>query len=119
MRRSSPRPRPCTALGCRAVLIKGGHGAGDTAVDYLYDGAAVERFARPRVDTRHTHGTGCTLSAAIAALLARGAGLGEAVGASQGLRLAGIAGRTRASASGRARGPSTTCMPSAARGPPA
>ena len=67
------------ALGCRAVLIKGGHGEGDTAVDYLYDGAMVQRFARPRVDTRHTHGTGCTLSAAITALLAQGAPLAEAV----------------------------------------
>ncbi|MET0192173.1 MAG: bifunctional hydroxymethylpyrimidine kinase/phosphomethylpyrimidine kinase [Hyphomicrobiaceae bacterium] len=67
------------ALGCRAVLVKGGHGEGDTAVDYLYDGAIVQRFARPRVDTRHTHGTGCTLSAAITALLARGAPLAEAV----------------------------------------
>jgi hydroxymethylpyrimidine/phosphomethylpyrimidine kinase len=67
------------ALGCRAVLIKGGHGEGDTAVDYLYDGAVVQRFARPRVDTRHTHGTGCTLSAAITALLERGAPLAEAV----------------------------------------
>jgi len=67
------------ALGCRAVLIKGGHGVGDTAVDYLYDGQQLQRFALPRVDTRHTHGTGCTLSAAIVALLARGVGLGEAV----------------------------------------
>jgi hydroxymethylpyrimidine/phosphomethylpyrimidine kinase len=67
------------ALGCRAVLIKGGHGEGDTAVDYLYDGATLQRFARPRVDTRHTHGTGCTLSAAITALLALGAPLPEAV----------------------------------------
>jgi len=67
------------ALGCQAVLIKGGHGEGDTAVDYLYDGAIVQRFARPRVDTRHTHGTGCTLSAAITALLAQGAPLAEAV----------------------------------------
>jgi hydroxymethylpyrimidine/phosphomethylpyrimidine kinase len=67
------------ALGCRAVLVKGGHGEGDTAVDYLYDGAIVQRFARPRVDTRHTHGTGCTLSAAITALLARGAPLHAAV----------------------------------------
>jgi hydroxymethylpyrimidine/phosphomethylpyrimidine kinase len=67
------------ALGCRAVLIKGGHGAGDTAVDHLYDGATVQRFARPRIDTRHTHGTGCTLSAAITAMLALGAPLPEAV----------------------------------------
>jgi hydroxymethylpyrimidine/phosphomethylpyrimidine kinase len=67
------------ALGCRAVLIKGGHGEGDTAVDYLYDGATVQCFARPRVDTRHTHGTGCTLSAAITALLALGTPLPDAV----------------------------------------
>ena len=67
------------ALGCRAVLIKGGHGEGDTAIDYFYDGATLRRFALPRVDTRHTHGTGCTLSAAITALLALGASLGEAV----------------------------------------
>jgi hydroxymethylpyrimidine/phosphomethylpyrimidine kinase len=67
------------ALGCRAVLIKGGHGAGETAVDYLYDGVRLQRFALPRVDTRHTHGTGCTLSAAITALLALGAQLPKAV----------------------------------------
>ena len=67
------------AAGCRAVLIKGGHGAGRAAVDILVDGSGVERFVRPRVDTPHSHGTGCTLSAAIAALLARGAVLTEAV----------------------------------------
>jgi hydroxymethylpyrimidine/phosphomethylpyrimidine kinase len=68
------------ALGCKAVLVKGGHGGGDTAVDILCDGAGIERFARPRVDTPHTHGTGCTLSAAIAALMAQGVELREAVG---------------------------------------
>ena len=68
------------ALGCRAVLLKGGHGSGDTAVDILCDAGGIERLERPRVDTRHTHGTGCTLSAAIAALLAQGVGLREAVG---------------------------------------
>jgi hydroxymethylpyrimidine/phosphomethylpyrimidine kinase len=67
------------ALGCRAVLIKGGHGEGGMAVDFLYDGERLQPFARPRVDTRHTHGTGCTLSAAITALLALGAPLPEAV----------------------------------------
>jgi hydroxymethylpyrimidine/phosphomethylpyrimidine kinase len=67
------------AAGCRAVLLKGGHGTGDTAVDILVDAAGVQRFARPRVDTPHSHGTGCSLSAAIAALLARGLGLAEAV----------------------------------------
>jgi hydroxymethylpyrimidine/phosphomethylpyrimidine kinase len=68
------------ALGCRAVLVKGGHGSGSAAVDVLCDATGIERFVRPKVDTRHTHGTGCTLSAAIAALLAQGVGLREAVG---------------------------------------
>jgi hydroxymethylpyrimidine/phosphomethylpyrimidine kinase len=62
-----------------AVLIKGGHGGGDTAVDVLVDAAGVERFVRPRVDTPHSHGTGCSLSAAIAALLASGFALTESV----------------------------------------
>ena len=44
-------------LGCDAVLIKGGHAKGEEAVDYLCDGAGVERFVRPRVETPHTHGT--------------------------------------------------------------
>ena len=72
--------RALHGLGCAAVLLKGGHGAGATAVDILCDGAGIERFARPRIDTPHTHGTGCTLSAAIAALLAQGVMLREAVG---------------------------------------
>jgi hydroxymethylpyrimidine/phosphomethylpyrimidine kinase len=67
------------ALGCDAVLVKGGHGSGDAAIDLLCDASGVERFAMERVATRHTHGTGCTLSAAIAALLARGATLREAI----------------------------------------
>lgn len=65
---------------CRAVLMKGGHGDGADAVDLLIDGdGATVRFAAPRIATRHTHGTGCTLSAAIAALLATGVDLAEAV----------------------------------------
>jgi hydroxymethylpyrimidine/phosphomethylpyrimidine kinase len=68
------------ALGCGAVLLKGGHGSGEEAVDILCDAAGIERFVRPRVDTRNSHGTGCTLSAAITALLAQGVGLREAVG---------------------------------------
>jgi hydroxymethylpyrimidine/phosphomethylpyrimidine kinase len=62
-----------------AVLVKGGHGAGREAVDILYDGGKITRLVAPRVETRHTHGTGCTLSAAIAALLAQGVVLEEAV----------------------------------------
>jgi hydroxymethylpyrimidine/phosphomethylpyrimidine kinase len=66
-------------LGCRAVLLKGGHAGGEAAVDVLANAAGVERLALPRIDTPHTHGTGCTLSAAVAALLAQGVGLADAV----------------------------------------
>ncbi len=65
-------------LGPRAVLVKGGHGEGEEAVDILWDGASVTRLAAPRIDTRNTHGTGCTLSSAIAAELAQGLPLDEA-----------------------------------------
>ena len=68
------------ALGARAVLVKGGHGGGPESVDLFLDAAGrLERFAAPRVDTANTHGTGCTLSSAIAAGLARGMPLIEAV----------------------------------------
>jgi hydroxymethylpyrimidine/phosphomethylpyrimidine kinase len=65
--------------GCHAVLIKGGHGVGDAAIDILVSASGVERFQRPRLATPHSHGTGCTLSAAIAALLAQGVALAPAV----------------------------------------
>ncbi len=65
-------------LGARAVLIKGGHSAGDP-LDLLLDDAGWLEFPAPRIDTRHTHGTGCTYSAAIVASLARGLPLREAV----------------------------------------
>jgi hydroxymethylpyrimidine/phosphomethylpyrimidine kinase len=67
------------ALGARAVLIKGGHAQGESAVDILITEDGVRRFALPRLATRHGHGTGCTLSAAIAALLAAGIELEEAI----------------------------------------
>jgi hydroxymethylpyrimidine/phosphomethylpyrimidine kinase len=66
------------ALGPRAVLVKGGH-LKDTATDILWDGATLIRFPAPRLDSTSTHGTGCTLSAAIAAGLARGDVLAAAV----------------------------------------
>jgi hydroxymethylpyrimidine/phosphomethylpyrimidine kinase len=66
-------------LGARAVLVKGGHLAGDQAVDLLHDGAEFVRLSAPRIETPHTHGTGCTYSAAIAALLALGETLTDAV----------------------------------------
>ncbi len=64
-------------LGCEAVLIKGGHGHGSEAVDILWDGKNETRLAAPRSETRNTHGTGCTLSSAVAAGLAKGLPLGE------------------------------------------
>ena len=67
------------ALGAQAVLMKGGHLAGDDVVDLLIEAGARERFAAPRLATRHTHGTGCTLASAIAAGLAQGLGLSAAV----------------------------------------
>ncbi|AMB47790.1 MULTISPECIES: bifunctional hydroxymethylpyrimidine kinase/phosphomethylpyrimidine kinase [Methylobacteriaceae] len=73
--------RRLLARGARAVIIKGGHGEGRESVDHLIaaDGT-LRRFAAPRIETRNSHGTGCTLSAAVAAGLARGQGLAEAVG---------------------------------------
>lgn len=66
------------ATGCRAVLVKGGH-LFDDAVDVLYDGKTFAEFAGERIDTTSTHGTGCTYSAAIAASLAKGKSLTDAV----------------------------------------
>lgn len=67
------------ALGARAVLVKGGHGEGPESVDLLVTREGTTRFPAPRYATRNTHGTGCTLSSAIAAGLAKGQGLEEAV----------------------------------------
>ena len=60
------------ALGPRAVLVKGGHADGAESVDVLFDGTNIRPFAGARIDTKNTHGTGCTLSSAIAAELAKG-----------------------------------------------
>ncbi len=68
------------AMGAGAVLVKGGHLAGDRADDYFTDGERSEWLEGVRIDTPHTHGTGCVLSAAIAAYLARGQDLAAAVG---------------------------------------
>lgn len=67
------------AMGAQAVLMKGGHASGAECVDLLITDAGVLRLTAPRIDTRNTHGTGCTLSAAIAAGLAQGRALPEAV----------------------------------------
>jgi hydroxymethylpyrimidine/phosphomethylpyrimidine kinase len=66
-------------LGCRAVLVKGGHLPGNLVSDVLVTAAGVRVWESPRIDTRHTHGTGCTLASAIAAGLAQGLDIEHAV----------------------------------------
>lgn len=79
------------ASGCRAVLIKGGHGPGRICRDCLVvaDGEPVW-FESPRIKTRNTHGTGCVLSAAIALRLARGDSIKAATGAARAFLIAGL-----------------------------
>jgi hydroxymethylpyrimidine/phosphomethylpyrimidine kinase len=71
--------RALLAFGAQAVLIKGGHGNTSESVDLLVDAHGVTRYAARRIVTRNTHGTGCTLSSAIAAGLAKGFDLKAAV----------------------------------------
>ena len=71
--------RRLLALGCAAVLIKGGHGQGAESIDYLIHSNGVVALAAPRIATQNTHGTGCSLSSAIAAGLAKGEDLETAV----------------------------------------
>jgi hydroxymethylpyrimidine/phosphomethylpyrimidine kinase len=70
--------RRIAGLGASAVLVKGGHISGD-ATDVLFDGGDFLELEAPRIETRHTHGTGCSYSAAITAWLARGRGLADSV----------------------------------------
>ncbi|MGV8982285.1 bifunctional hydroxymethylpyrimidine kinase/phosphomethylpyrimidine kinase [Clostridium sp.] len=65
-------------LGCKSVLLKGGHMQGD-AIDVFYDGREIIHFASERINTKNTHGTGCTISSAIAANLARGFSMKDAI----------------------------------------
>ncbi|MFQ5890419.1 MAG: bifunctional hydroxymethylpyrimidine kinase/phosphomethylpyrimidine kinase [Gemmatimonadota bacterium] len=80
------------ACGCRAVLVKGGHLSGSEVVDVLFDGARWREWRAPRLERGNAHGTGCTLSAAIAAGLAHGADLLEAVEAGLSFTRRAIAG---------------------------
>ena len=65
-------------LGARAVVVKGGHREGP-ATDLFFDGSEFREFSAPRIDTQNTHGTGCTFASAVAAGLARGMDLVDAV----------------------------------------
>lgn len=92
------------AMGCPHVLIKGGHGQGTESVDYLFGRDGVVAFAAPRIATTHTHGTGCSLSSAIAAKLAKGADLETAVRSAKAYVSAAIAAADRLDV-GRGHGP--------------
>ena len=92
------------ALGARAVLVKGGHGSGAESVDILVEPNAVARLAAERIDTRNTHGTGCTLSSAIAAGLAKNLDLNESVREAKAYVTAAIAASDRL-AIGKGHGP--------------
>lgn len=61
------------------VLVKGGHGSGEYSTDFLYDGGEFYQFSQKRIDNPNTHGTGCTLSSAIACNLAKGQSLHDAI----------------------------------------
>ncbi|MGE7416266.1 bifunctional hydroxymethylpyrimidine kinase/phosphomethylpyrimidine kinase [Methylobacterium tarhaniae] len=88
--------RRLLALGPRAVLMKGGHAAGPESVDLLIGpDDRILRLEAPRIETRNTHGTGCTLSAAVAAGLARGLPLPEAAGAAKAYLSAALAASDR------------------------
>jgi hydroxymethylpyrimidine/phosphomethylpyrimidine kinase len=71
--------RRLLSMGCAAVLIKGGHGEGAESIDYLVRGSGTVVLTAPRIATKNTHGTGCSLSSAIAALLAKGEEMETAV----------------------------------------
>jgi hydroxymethylpyrimidine/phosphomethylpyrimidine kinase len=83
------------AWGAKAVLMKGGHGKGAESADLLVTATATVRFAAARIATKNTHGTGCTLAAAIAAGLAKGENLATAVRAAKDYVTAAIAAADR------------------------
>ena len=105
--------RAIVDAGAKAALVKGGHLAGDEVVDIFWDGETERTLWAPRIRTRHTHGTGCTLSAAIAAGLARRRRGG--VGASGDRHRPRTGHRTRPPESLRGGTPAVSRMSSAAR----
>jgi hydroxymethylpyrimidine/phosphomethylpyrimidine kinase len=94
--------RVMRGMGARAVLVKGGHLEGDATDVLLDEGGRVETFTAGRVETTSTHGTGCTLAAAIAACLARGLNLKDSVAAAKSFVTEAI---RRAPGLGRGHGP--------------
>ena len=87
--------RRLLAMGCPAVLIKGGHAQGSDSIDYLVSGNGTLALPAPRIATKNTHGTGCSLSSAIAAGLAKGEDLETAIRAAKAWVSAAIASADR------------------------
>jgi hydroxymethylpyrimidine/phosphomethylpyrimidine kinase len=83
--------RALLAMGCGAVLMKGGHLDNAESPDWLFTRDGEQRFTAPRVQTKNTHGTGCTLSAALAALRPRHRDWGETVAEAKGWLSAALA----------------------------
>ena len=106
--------RALLAQGAQAALITGGHLTGDTITDVLVTAGGVRRFTHPRIDTTSTHGTGCTLSAAVTAGLAQGRPLERAVEDALDFVARAIA---AAPGLGRGRGPLNHFVPSPPRPP--
>ena len=75
--------RELLELGCQSVLVKGGHLSGATSIDYWLSHSQQQNFSSARIDTKNTHGTGCTLSSAIASYLAQGQDLASAIGSAK------------------------------------
>jgi hydroxymethylpyrimidine/phosphomethylpyrimidine kinase len=94
--------RRIAAMGPRVVVIKGGHAAGPEVIDLVFDGARFETLAGPRIETRSTHGTGCTFSAALTAGLALGL---DPLRAASGARIFLAAALRSAPSIGRGAGP--------------
>jgi hydroxymethylpyrimidine/phosphomethylpyrimidine kinase len=92
------------AMGCPFVLIKGGHGQGSESTDYLFSGSGTTVLSAPRIATENRHGTGCTLSSAIAAGLAKGEAIQTAVRNAKAFVSAAIAAADRLDV-GRGHGP--------------
>lgn len=82
-REAREQARRLLGLGPRAVLVKGGHAAGPNADDLYYDGSKFRTYSAPRIATRNTHGTGCTLASAITAFLVKGLPMEDAIAAAK------------------------------------
>jgi hydroxymethylpyrimidine/phosphomethylpyrimidine kinase len=112
--------RALLARGARAALVKGGHLSGDQVVDVLVTDRGARRFTRPRLDTTSTHGTGCTLSAAVTAGLALGRPLEQAVADALDFvhrAIAAAPGLGRGAGGGRGHGPLNHFVPAPPRPP--